>query len=81
MVRDNAMLGVRSIVNTLGNSTLEDLKGQGEGVKSSNLQNSRGTGDGALRHHRVWVENGSKDCRSRSDQLWKQGCRNIFSQH
>lgn len=81
MVRDNAMLGVRSIVNTLGNSTLEDLKGQGEGVKSSNLQNSRGTGDGALRHHRVWVENGSMDCRSRSDQLWKQGCRNIFSQH
>ena len=81
MVRDNAMLGVRSIVNTLGNSTLEDLKGQGEGVKSSNLQNSRGTGDGALRHHRVWVENGSMDCRSRSDQLWKQCCRNIFSQH
>lgn len=50
MVRDNAKLGVRVIVNTSGDSALEDLKGQREGVKSNNLQNSRGTGDGALRH-------------------------------
>lgn len=42
MVRDNAKLGVRVIVNTSGDSALEDLKGQGEGVKSNSLQNSRG---------------------------------------